>query len=137
MKKLLAIGILCLSSISNAYEVPNGYILSAEDVSGNKYYVHKESIRKMGNLTYVWIISTNHVKFGKNTSAYVRRLYSYNCDTWQNKIVEETFFDDKGEELHSLELSPPHWRNLPPESVEGFLVKEICAQPKNKEIFGR
>ena len=96
MKKLLAIGILCLSSISNAYEVPNGYILSAEDVSGNKYYVHKESIRKMGNLTYVWIISTNHVKFGKNTSAYIRRLYSYNCDTWQNKIVEETFFDDKG-----------------------------------------
>ena len=123
MKKLLLLMLL----VSNMAFGATWHMVTTS-ISGDQFYVEKESITRNGNEVNYWI-RVNLAKRDKSGYLSTKENYVVNCKTREQQIKYLILFSDfnnKGSIIDQFNYSKIDWRPISPDSVINTIFQYVC-----------
>ena len=124
MKKLILI--LLFSTVMFSSSSYAGWTQVSESVDGDVFYVDFERMRKHDGYVYWWEL-INNLKPNEWGSLSTKIYHQGDCKLFRFKHLSYRFHKEPmGGGTGVVEESGKEWRYPPPQSVDEFILKQVC-----------
>ena len=123
MKKIILITFFMFVSFAHA----SNWVLVTESVSGESFFVDKQSIVYSGNEVSYWQ-KVNYTTRSKKGDLSSKENWSVNCRTRESNLTYLITYSDvnnNGTMTDSFKV-PTDWRPVSPDSVSSTILKFVC-----------
>jgi hypothetical protein len=131
MRTLLTIFTLVFTVMFSSTSFGGWTYLTAEEITGNKFYIDFERIRKDGRFIYYWMLQSSSKRDHEGIMS-VKMYQKADCKQFRFKQLSFVFHSKPmgGGVANAEDVQKTHWYYPPPNTVMEVILNSICAFAK-------